>query len=262
MSDGEILDVHVHTELTGQWNEASGTWDTADAWRAAAGTLGIVGGITDSERPSPAAAGLGLGRCAVVRSPTFDLADLEGGLRDGRYVAVKINLGFMHCYASDERLRPIYELCAQTERPVLFHTGDPGWGYAKIKYAHPMTVDEVIVDHRKTRFVLVHAGNPWFETAAVIVDKNPNAYLEASSILEGDLAQQPPARVERHVIAPLRWIASYISRQDAIMFGSGWPSVNVTSYVEAYRRAIAREHWRRVFYETAAELFRISTCTR
>ena len=132
---------------------------------------------------------------------------------------------------ADEELEPLWQYASQHALPVLLHTGDPCWSYAKLRYAHPLTVDEVVVDHPRTTFVLVHAGNPWFETAAVIADKNPNAYLEASALLEGDLASLPPERVERHVVAPIGWLASYMTRPYKLMFGSGWPMVSLPAMV-------------------------------
>ena len=48
--------------------------------------------------------------------------------------------------------------------PVFFHTGDTYSPEAKLKFAHPLGVDEVAVDHPDVKFVLCHLGNPWTVT--------------------------------------------------------------------------------------------------
>ena len=40
------------------------------------------------------------------------------------------------------------------------------------------------------------------------------------------------------------------------MFGSDWPLVSMKPYVEAYKRAIPKEHWKAVFYDNAARVFK------
>ena len=69
--------------------------------------------------------------------------------------------------------------------PVIFHTGDNWSTTAKVKYAHPLRMDEVAVDHPEVRFVLAHFGNPWLIDAAEVVFKNPNVWADLSGLFVG-----------------------------------------------------------------------------
>src|SRR5471030_1522739 len=90
-----------------------------------------------------------------------------GSLQDFQALKSRFNihLGFMHVHADDARLQLLYSLAREFDVPVLFHTGDTGWHRSKLKYAHPLSMDEIIVDHPQVNFLLVHSGNPWFVDA-------------------------------------------------------------------------------------------------
>ena len=116
----------------------------------------------------------------------------------------KIYLGYVHRYAYDPVYRPYYEFAGKYKVPVVFHTGDTASKRAKLKYADPLTVDEVAVDYPNTTFVIAHCGNPWIESAAEVAYKNDNVYLECSALLTGDLSSMRPRQVETVRRAPDR----------------------------------------------------------
>jgi hypothetical protein len=161
----------------------------------------------------------------------------------------------VHQYAFDRNYEPAYELAEKYHVPVVFHTGDTDSQWAKLKYADPLTVDEVAVDHPKVTFVLAHAGNPWIESAAEVAYKNPNVYLDGSAFLIGDLKQTAPEQIETYLVKPVRWIFNYIGDPTKLMFGTDWPLTDIGPYLEAFKRAIPREHWKAVFHDNAARVY-------
>ena len=66
---------------------------------------------------------------------------------------------------------------------MVFHTGDTYSSRGKLKYADPLTIDEVAVDHRDVRFVIAHAGYLWIQSAAEVTYKNSNVFIEASAFM-------------------------------------------------------------------------------
>jgi predicted TIM-barrel fold metal-dependent hydrolase len=187
---------------------------------------------------------------------------MEDGLRSGKYGCIKIYLGYVHQYAYDKNYEPAYELAEKYDVPVVFHTGDTSSRRAKLKYADPLTIDEVAVDHPKVRFVIAHCGNPWIESAAEVSYKNPNVYLDGSAMLIGDLDRMPRAKVDAYVVRPLAWIFGYVEDPAKLMFGSDWPLTDINSYVKAFKRAIPREHWRAVFHDNAMRVFKLNAGTK
>ena len=91
---------------------------------------------------------------------------VESVLATGRVAALKCYLGYLHYEPSHPNYRRYFELAAQHKLPVIFHTGDTYSPNAKLKYAHPLGVDDVAVDHPEVRFVMCHLGNPWTVDAA------------------------------------------------------------------------------------------------
>jgi predicted TIM-barrel fold metal-dependent hydrolase len=170
---------------------------------------------------------------------------------------IKIYLGYTHRYASDRQYEPVYALAQKYDVPVVFHTGDTYSKTAKLKYADPLTIDEVAVDHPRVTFVIAHCGNPWIESAAEVAYKNPNVYIECSAMLTGDLDQAPKDKVEAYVVKPIAWVFGYLEDPKKLMFGTDWPLVSMKPYVEAYKRAIPKEHWKAVFHDNAVRVFKL-----
>lgn len=252
-----IIDAHTHTEFSGKPDNrgvAISQKQYFDEWRRA----GVVAAVshTHSGQPSPDLRDQNVLSCVGVDARPNALL-LEEGLRSGRYGCIKIYLGYVHQYAYDRNYEPAYELAEKYDVPVVFHTGDTDSKRAKLKYADPLTIDEVAVDHPKVRFVIAHCGNPWIESAAEVAYKNPNVYLDGSALLIGDLDRMPRAKVDAYVVRPLAWIFGYVEDPTKLMFGSDWPLTDINSYVKAFKRAIPREHWQAVFHDNAARVFKL-----
>jgi uncharacterized protein len=249
----QIIDVHTHPEF-----EPAGPGSAADfdAQRAKAGVVLAIGLLhsDDGRLPEPRAANTVY--CAGVRESP-NLAGLEAGLQRGDYRCIKIYLGYTHQYATDPKYEPVYALAEKYDVPVIFHTGDTDSSKAKLKYADPLTIDDVAVDHPRVTFVIAHCGNPWIESAAEVAYKNPNVFLDGSAFLVGDMAKLPPEQVRRYMVEPISWIFGYVENPEKLMFGSDWPLVDIPSYVEAFQRAIPREHWQKVFHDNAVKVFRL-----
>ena len=134
--------------------------------------------------------GAGTGHAPIgVADPTRTDAEhfrrVEAELSRGRVAALKCYLGYLHYEPSHPNYRRYFELAAHHHIPVMFHTGDTFSPYAKLKYAHPLGVDEVAVDHPNMRFVMCHLGNPWTVDAAEVVYKNINVWVDLSGLLLG-----------------------------------------------------------------------------
>ena len=256
-----IIDAHTHTEFSGRLDKTRGVAITEEQyfeeWRRA----GVVGAIshTHAERtpPAPDLRNHNVMNClGLDAKPNASL--LEEGLRSGKYGCIKIYLGYVHQYAYDKNYEPAYELAEKYDVPVVFHTGDTYSTRAKLKYADPLTIDEVAVDHPKIRFVIAHCGNPWIESAAEVAYKNRFVYLDGSALLIGNLDKMPRSKVDNYVVRPISWVFGYLEDPTKLMFGSDWPLTDIHSYVKAFKRAIPREHWQAVFHDNAARVFRLN----
>jgi hypothetical protein len=255
-----IIDAHTHTSFTGDIEPTTGRPRTMDQYFKEWSEAGIVGAVAHTSATGENFYDLekrNVIHCGGV-GETVDLKRIENGLKSRQYRCVKIYLGYGHRYAYDRQYEPIYALALKYDVPVVFHTGDTYSKTAKLKFADPLTIDEVAVDHPKINFVIAHCGNPWIESAAEVAYKNPNVYLECSAMLTGDMDQLPKEKVETYVVRPIAWVFGYLEDPKKLMFGSDWPLVSMKPYVEAYKRAIPREHWKAVFHDNAVRVFKLS----
>ena len=256
-----VIDAHVHAEFRGTPERTSRIPVTRaqllDEWRRA----GIVGAVAHEHTMNPDRFDFEDPRvihCAGVALPV-DSASLDRGLATGRFRCAKIYLGYVHAFATDPRYEVVYRLAERYDVPVVFHTGDTYSAKAKLKYADPLTIDDVAVDHPRVRFVIAHAGNPWIESAAEVAYKNANVWIEGSAFMIGGAAAFTGAKQRHHVVTPLTWIWKFVEDPSKILFATDWPLADAGSYLAAFKLAIPREHWRAVFFENAVRVFKLDT---
>lgn len=258
-SELKVIDAHTHTEFTNKPEPVTGIPMTREEYLKEFKEANIVAAIAHTHQGKNDYFDMrseGVMSCVGV-SGKPDLKDAEEGLKSGKYGCIKIYLGYVHQWASDKNYQPLYKLAEKFDVPVVFHTGDTYSVKGKLKFADPLTVDEVAVDHPKVRFVIAHCGNPWIESAAEVAYKNPNVYLDGSAFLIGDLDKQPKEKVEKYVVGPLKWIFGYLEDPTKLMFGTDWPLNHIAPYLNAFKRAIPKEHWNAVFHDNAARVFKI-----
>jgi uncharacterized protein len=196
--------------------------------------------------------------CAAV-VPGETVERVEKGLAAGEYQCLKVYLGYVPRYVTDPFYEKFYPLAEKYQVPVVFHTGDTYDKKAQVKYADPLQIDDVAVQFPKVKFVIAHMGNPWFHSAAEVVYKNDNVYVDISALILGDVSQATPESVEELIVKPLKWFWLYVENPKKMMFGSDWPLMEVKPYVLAVMKAIPKEHWDEVFYQNAAELFKLES---
>lgn len=254
-----IIDAHIHADFTGMPEPVSGIPETRERLLADMERAGVRGAVAHMSVEGEGYVDLtshGVIHC-VSPGAAVAVTRVAERLRAGTHHCVKIYLGYVPRYATDSAYEPVYALAAEYDVPVVFHTGDTYSSRAKLKYAHPLAIDEVAVDHPAVDFVIAHAGYPWIETAAEIAYKNPNVFIEASAFMVGDASTEADRWLKQFVVEPIAWIFGYIEDPTKLMFGSDWPLVDMASYVEVYRRAIPREHWQAVFHDNAVRVFRM-----
>lgn len=123
---------------------------------------------------------------------------------------------------------PLYEVFAEARLPVVFHTGHsgigtgmPGGGGVRLKYGHPMPIDDVAVDFPTMPIIMAHPSFPWQDEAISICLHKPNVYIDLSGwspkYFSPTLVQYANTRLQRKVlfgsdypfITPERWLADF-----------------------------------------------------
>ncbi len=169
-----------------------------------------------------------------------------------KIAGIKIFPAYHPVYPSDRRYFPFYRLAAKHDVPVIIHTGDTFGSHYRVKFAHPLAVDEIAIAFPHTRFVIAHLGNPWVRDASEVVYKNENVYADLSAFCVGSTSKPP-----RHVVDDIHYALEYTGRPDKFMYGSDWPLISMGNYINIVKQAVPRKHHKLVFYENAKRVFGI-----
>lgn len=188
------------------------------------------------------------------------LERVEQELAAGRVKALKGYSGYVYFGPDSPEYVPYYRLAAKYRLPFIFHTGDTYSVRAKVKYAHPLRVDEAAVDNPGVSFVLAHFGNPWLADAAEVVYKNENVWADLSGLLVGSDAaftEMAERGALDEVAADVRRAMRYAERPDRFLYGSDWPLAPMDRYRDFAERIVPADQRDAVFTENARQLFRL-----
>ena len=156
-----------------------------------------------------------------------DLGNYRKWLKDGYIKGIKIYCGYEHYYPYDERYQRAYDMCVEYGTPLMVHTGDTFSSTAKIKYSHPLNVDDVAVDNPELNIIICHLGNPWIIDCQEILYKNRNVYADISGLFVGEFT----LTAETHYMRKIKELLNYIGAQHHLLYGSDWPISSMISYL-------------------------------
>jgi predicted TIM-barrel fold metal-dependent hydrolase len=147
--------------------------------------------------------------------------------QNGILKGIKIYCGYEYYYPNDERYQPIYDLCTEYDIPIMIHTGDTYSKKGKVKYSHPLNIDDIAVDNPDLNIVICHAGNPWILDCQEVVYKNKNVYADISGLVVGNFN----SFTQKYYKIRIKEMLGYVGNPHRLLFGSDWPISNVNSYL-------------------------------
>ena len=120
----------------------------------------------------------------------------------GQVRGLKLHPPIQEFFPNDRLAYPLYEVFAEARLPVLFHTGHSGIGTGmrggggiRLKYGHPMPIDDVAVDFPDMPIVMAHPSFPWQDEAISVCLHKPQVYIDLSGLVaEVLLADADPVR--------------------------------------------------------------------
>lgn len=184
-----------------------------------------------------------------------ELFQLEKALLDSTVVGMKIYLGDYPFYAYDKVYDPIYNLAKDYRVPVILQTGQTYTKKGQLKYAQPLTIDEVATSHESVTFVLAHLGGPWLHDAMAVMLKNDNVYASMSSFVSGNADRVRERIHSKDFINFFKQAFAYSDLYDKFMFASNWPFVPMKPHIELIKEMIPASQWEKVFYHNALNIF-------
>jgi uncharacterized protein len=145
-------------------------------------------------------------------------------------------------------------MCIEFGCPLMIHTGDAFSHRAKIKYSHPLNVDDVAVDNPELKIVMCHIGNPWITDCQEILYKNKNVYADISGLIVGDFTLSG----EIHYANKIKEILNYVDSPHHLLYGSDWPISNMKSYTNFVQKLdLDKESFDLLMFKNAKNIFKI-----
>lgn len=183
-----------------------------------------------------------------------DVDELRGLLQAGAIKGLKIYPGYEYFYPADRKFAPAYELAEEFDVPVMIHTGDTYAPRGKVKYSHPLHVDDVAVDFPRVNFLICHLGNPWFRDCMELVYKDANVYTDISGLVLGDFTD----RFEAFMRQQFKEMVSWGINPSKVLYGTDWPISSMESYLQFIEELpLPASDKDLLLYRNAASLFKL-----
>ena len=133
-------------------------------------------------------------------------------------------------YPNDRMAYPLYEAIAGAGLPALFHTGQTGVGAGtrggggiRLKYSHPMLLDDVAADFPDMPIILAHPSFPWQEEALSVATHKPQVYID----LSGWSPKYFPPLLVQYANTLLK---------DKVLFGSDYPVMSPERWMADFEK--------------------------
>jgi len=129
-------------------------------------------------------------------------------------VGVTVNPAAAGFHPTDTRAMALFEACQHHKMPVLVECGTVLARDARMEFARPVLLDEVIREFPNLKIVLGTFGDPWVEEGVALLAKHPNVYADISGFT---------ARPWQLFNALLT--AHQLGVMEQVLFGSNFPFV-------------------------------------
>ncbi|MFA5648428.1 MAG: amidohydrolase family protein [Bacteroidales bacterium] len=183
-----------------------------------------------------------------------DVREIGEYLENGFIKALKFYPGYEPFYPNDTRLKLMYEMAIEYDVPVMFHSGDTYAPTGKVKYSHPIHIDDLAVDYPDLKIVICHIGNPWIKDCMEVVYKNNNVYADISGLVLGDFED----KFERYMKKEIEEMITYAGDPNYLLYGTDWPISNMKSYLKFMDQLeLAEDKKELILWKNAAQLFKI-----
>ncbi len=134
-------------------------------------------------------------------------------------------------WPNDRMAYPFYEVLEEEGVITLFHTGQTGVGSGmhggmgmRLKYSHPMSIDDVAVDFPDLKIIMAHPSFPWQEEALAVAQHKPNVYI--------DLSGWSPKYFPEILV---KYANSLLKKK--MLFGSDWPAITPDRWLADFEKA-------------------------
>jgi uncharacterized protein len=193
----------------------------------------------------------------MIPFASIDPAKGRAGAREARRLVEQFGVrGFKFhpsvqaFYPNDRAAYPLYEAIEELQVPALFHTGQtgigagaPGGAGIRLKYSHPMLIDDVAADFPGMPIIMAHPSFPWQDEALAVATHKPQVYID----LSGWSPKYFPPQLVKYANSLLK---------DKVLFGSDYPMITPDRWLADFAKLDIKPEVRpKILKDNAARLF-------
>jgi uncharacterized protein len=186
-------------------------------------------------------------------NPARGRAGVEDATRlvsSGAVRGLKLHPPVQEFFPNDRAAYPLYEVFAEANLPVLFHTGHSGIGTGmrggggiRLKYGDPMPIDDVAADFPDMPIIMAHPSFPWQDEAISICMHKPQVYI--------DLSGWSPKYFSPTLVQYANTVLKH-----KVLFGSDYPWITPDKWMADFATIPIRDEVRPlIMKDNAARLF-------
>jgi predicted TIM-barrel fold metal-dependent hydrolase len=180
------------------------------------------------------------------------IKELERSVKELGLRGLKLHPTTQAFYPNDSRFYPLWATASALGIPVLFHSGQtgvgsgtPGGGGYKLKYSHPMLLDDVAADFPDLTIIMAHPAVPWQEEQLAVALHKGNVYI--------DLSGWSPKYFRPILVQYIRSIL-----QDKVLFGSDYPVLQPERWLRDFEGLELKDEVRqKILLENARKLLKL-----
>lgn len=192
----------------------------------------------------------------------------EKAMTKFNFEGFKFQLMVTDFYIHDSRLKPLYKLCYDLDKILVFHAGTapslnqeaiPGM---KVGFKHFLKFFREFPDNK---MIIAHMGGYEYEEFFKIVEQHPNVYLDTTMVfIPRRVNVFPEADNPINFVGKSRLLSFMEESSGQILYGSDFPDIPY-NYEESIKGLLELElskvAYRNIFFNTAKKLFNLSEKT-
>lgn len=138
-------------------------------------------------------------------------------------------------YPNDRMAYKLYEVIAEYNLPMLFHSGHSGFGSGvkgggglRLEFSNPIHLDDVAIDFPDCPIIIAHPSWPWQDEALSVAMHKPNVYI--------DLSGWSPKYFPKQLV---QYANTLLKKR--ILFGTDFPLITPERWMKDFEEAGFRE---------------------
>ena len=182
------------------------------------------------------------------------IKELHKMIIHNQIVGMKIFPGHDPIYPTDPRLDPVYELCHETDTPMVIHTGYNPGKPEEAKYNDPKHIIEIAGRYPGMKIVIAHYFWPEVDYCYQMTHSYPNIYYDTSGLADPEVIQATGfERIQRVLLKTLE------QSPEKVIFGTDYAMCSQQDHIQMVEQLpITAEVRKSIFWRNAVKVFNLA----